>query len=98
MYGGTLENRCRILYEIIDGIRERCSSNFVLGVRLSPERFNMQLSEIKKLAQDLMMSGKIDFLDIQKYLFKILNNKRFQKLKKIQAKTVREIIKIDNKV
>jgi 2,4-dienoyl-CoA reductase-like NADH-dependent reductase (Old Yellow Enzyme family) len=64
MYGGTLENRCRILYEIIDGIRERCSSNFVLGVRLSPERFNMQLSEIKKLAQDLMMSGKIDFLDM----------------------------------
>ena len=64
IYGGTLENRSRILYEIIDGIRKRCNPNFVLGVRLSPERFNMKLSEIKKLAQDLMMSGKIDFLDM----------------------------------
>ena len=64
IYGGNLENRCRILYEIIDGIRARCSANFVLGVRLSPERFNMKLSEIKKLAEDLMVSGKIDFLDM----------------------------------
>ena len=59
-----MENRSRILYEIIDGIRKRCNPDFVLGIRLSPERFNMKLIEIKKLAQNLMMSGKVDFLDM----------------------------------
>ena len=38
-YGGSLENRSRILFEIIDGIRTRCGKNFMLGVRLSAERY-----------------------------------------------------------
>ena len=45
---------------------------------------------------NFFLDKKINFLDIQKYLFKILNTKKFQKLKKIQAKTVREIINLDN--
>ena len=35
-YGGTLENRCRILFEIIDGVRSRCRKDFMLG--RAPER------------------------------------------------------------
>ena len=34
-YGGTLENRSRIIFEIVDGIRNECGSEFLLGVRLS---------------------------------------------------------------
>lgn len=63
-YGGSLENRARLLFEIINGVRESCGDNFLLGVRLSPERFGMQLSEMKTLCQQLIDVNKIDFLDI----------------------------------
>jgi 2,4-dienoyl-CoA reductase-like NADH-dependent reductase (Old Yellow Enzyme family) len=36
----------------------------MLGVRLSPERFGLKLGEIKILAEELMISDKIDFLDM----------------------------------
>ena len=63
-YGGSLENRCRLVREIIDGIRQQCAPDFVLGVRLSPERFDIRLSEMREFAQQLMSEGKIDFLDM----------------------------------
>lgn len=63
-YGGTLLNRSRILFEIIDGIRGRCRSDFILGVRLSAERFGVELMEARALAQRLMHEEKIDFVDM----------------------------------
>ncbi|OZV67520.1 NADH:flavin oxidoreductase [Winogradskyella aurantia] len=63
-YGGTLENRARLLFEIVNGIREQCGKDFLLGVRLSPERFGMKLSEIKTVSQQLIDSHQIDFLDL----------------------------------
>ena len=63
-YGGSLENRSRVMFEIIEGIREKCSEGFSIGVRLSPERFGMLLSEVIKVAQKLMDSGQIEFLDM----------------------------------
>lgn len=63
-YGGSLENRARLLVEIIDGVRRRCRPGFLLGVRLSPERFDMKLAEVIELAQTLMTEGKVDFLDM----------------------------------
>ena len=64
LYGGSLENRSRILFDIIEGIRERCGSDFMLGVRLSAERFGVELEEARIVAQRLMREGKIDFLDM----------------------------------
>ncbi|MGB3608426.1 NADH:flavin oxidoreductase [Psychroserpens sp.] len=63
-YGGTLENRTRLLVEIVDGIRKTCGPKFLLGVRLSPERFGMELQEVKIIAQQLIDHHDIDFLDI----------------------------------
>lgn len=63
-YGGSLNNRSRLLFEIVNTIREKCGSGFLLGVRLSPERFGMKLSEVKKVTQRFIDEGKIDFLDI----------------------------------
>ena len=63
-YGGSLENRYRILFEIIEGIRQRCGANFMLGVRLSPERFGLHLPEVTAMAERLMNEGHIDFLDM----------------------------------
>ena len=63
-YGGSFENRARIIFEIIDGIRSECGKDFLLGIRLSAERFGIKLSESKMLCQKLINDGKIDFLDI----------------------------------
>lgn len=63
-YGGSLESRSRLLFEIIDGIRQSCGKTFLLGVRLSPERFGMKLSEIKTICQKLINEQNIDFLDL----------------------------------
>lgn len=63
-YGGSLENRSRLLFEIVNEIRVKCGSHFLIGVRLSPEKFGMQLSEIKTISQQLIDLGQIDFLDL----------------------------------
>ena len=63
-YGGSLENRSRLLFEIIDDIRTECGTDFLLGVRLSPEKFGMKLSEIKIISQQLIDANTIDFLDL----------------------------------
>lgn len=63
-YGGSLENRARIVREIIDGVRARCRPDFQLGLRLSPERFGLKLAEIIEVARGLLGEGRIDFLDM----------------------------------
>ena len=63
-YGGSLDNRSRLLFEIVDGVRARCRRDFIVGVRLSPERFGMKLMEARSIAQRLLQDGAIDFLDM----------------------------------
>jgi len=63
-YGGSLENRSRIVFEIIDGVRAACRPDFQIGLRLSPERYGLLLPEMRELAQEVMTGGKIDFLDM----------------------------------
>lgn len=63
-YGGSLVNRSRLLLDIVDGIRQRCRPDFLLSVRLSPERFGMRLEEVIKVSQQLCNEAKIDLLDI----------------------------------
>ena len=63
-YGGSLDNRARILFEIVAGIRERCGDDFQIGVRLSAEMFDLKLMEVRQVAQQLMSEGQIEFLDM----------------------------------
>jgi 2,4-dienoyl-CoA reductase-like NADH-dependent reductase (Old Yellow Enzyme family) len=63
-YGGSLENRARLLFELVDGVRAACRPDFSLGVRLSPERFGVKLADIVVIAQRLMRDDKIDYLDM----------------------------------
>jgi len=63
-YGGSPENRARLLLDVVEGVRSRCRPDFVVGVRLSPERFGLRLAEIRDLAQRLMRDGRIDYLDM----------------------------------
>lgn len=63
-YGGSLENRARVVMEILKGIRAACGEDFGVGLRLSPERFGLKLAEIRQIAQEIMTSGLIDYLDM----------------------------------
>ncbi len=73
-WGGTLAGRSKLLLDIIAGVRARCRPDFQLGVRLSPERFGMQIGEARDLATQLMTSGDIDYLDMSLWdVFKIPN-------------------------
>jgi 2,4-dienoyl-CoA reductase-like NADH-dependent reductase (Old Yellow Enzyme family) len=63
-YGGSLQNRARIVHEIIDGVRARTGPEFSLGLRLSPERFGLKLAEIVEVARQILGDGKIDYLDM----------------------------------
>lgn len=40
LWGGSTKHRERFLLQIVRGIREKCGSDFVVGVRLSPEDAN----------------------------------------------------------
>lgn len=63
-YGGSLENRSRILFDLVERVRDECHDDFSLGVRLSPERFGVRLEEIVQVAQRLMTGAQIDYLDM----------------------------------
>jgi 2,4-dienoyl-CoA reductase-like NADH-dependent reductase (Old Yellow Enzyme family) len=78
-YGGSLENRSRLLFEVVDGIRAACGSDFLVGVRLSPERFGMDILEVKTVSQRLINEGKIDFLDISLWdCFKMPEDEKYK--------------------
>ena len=63
-YGGSAENRARMLWQIIDGIRERCGDQFQLGLRLSAERFGIKFDETIALVKALFASQKLDYIDL----------------------------------
>lgn len=80
-YGGSLENRSRLLFEIVEGVRAVCGKNFLLGIRISPERFGMQLNEIKEICQRLIDQGNIDFLDVSLWdSFKLPEEESFRNM------------------
>jgi 2,4-dienoyl-CoA reductase-like NADH-dependent reductase (Old Yellow Enzyme family) len=61
-YGGSLENRSRLLFEIVAGVRRECPG-LALAVRLSPERFGMQIEEIANVYGGLVDHG-VDLIDM----------------------------------
>jgi 2,4-dienoyl-CoA reductase-like NADH-dependent reductase (Old Yellow Enzyme family) len=78
-YGGDPERRARFLHECIAGIRAATRPGFSLGVRLSPERWGLVVTEIRDLAQLLMRERKVDYIDMSLWDFrKAPNDERFQ--------------------
>lgn len=78
-FGGRLAGRSKIVFDVIDGIRRKCGANFMLGVRLSPERFGMTISETLETSQRLIDDGKIDFLDLSLWdCFKVSNQPGYE--------------------
>lgn len=64
LWGGDLEGRSRFIREVLIGIRDVTARDFQLGLRLSPERFGLRMEEVLSLAEELMTSDLIDWLDM----------------------------------
>lgn len=78
-YGGSLENRARLLFEIVEGIRNACGDDFLLGVRLSPERYGMDVSETKEICKRLIEEDKINFIDLSLWdIFKFSEEEKYK--------------------
>ena len=59
-YGGSLENRTRIVDNIIAGIKQVCGSSFSVALRLSPTRFGVQIEEIVAYYERLCAARTLD--------------------------------------
>jgi 2,4-dienoyl-CoA reductase-like NADH-dependent reductase (Old Yellow Enzyme family)/thioredoxin reductase len=66
-YGGSLDNRLRFTWQVIDAVREAVGSDFIVGIRMvADEDFEKGLPKDEgiEIAQRLAGSGKFDFLNI----------------------------------
>lgn len=63
-YGGSYENRTRVIRELLQSVHAATSDGFSVGLRLSGERHGVDLVEMQRLAGEVMASGEIDYLDM----------------------------------
>lgn len=71
-WGGSLRNRTRFVRTVLEKIRANMRADFQLGLRLSPERFGLRLADVLELAEEVMLSGLIDWLDMSLWdVFKV---------------------------
>ncbi|MCX7304596.1 MAG: NADH:flavin oxidoreductase [Hyphomicrobiales bacterium] len=66
-YGGSLDNRLRFTWRVIDAVREAVGTDFIVGIRMvADEDFSAGLSKDEgvEIARILAASGKFDFLNI----------------------------------
>jgi 2,4-dienoyl-CoA reductase-like NADH-dependent reductase (Old Yellow Enzyme family)/thioredoxin reductase len=66
-YGGTLENRCRFILELIDAVRRDVGTDYTVGLRISGSEFwegGYDIEYMKKVASILARTGKIDYINV----------------------------------
>lgn len=65
-YGGSLENRARILFDIVDAVREAVGPDLALGVRLCGDEFiegGTTIDEAVEVARMVQAHGKVDYIN-----------------------------------
>lgn len=63
-YGGSLDNRYRIVDEVLQAIRSATGEQFQVGLRLSPEGFGIPLADGREYARRALESGLLDYLEL----------------------------------
>ncbi|MEO5757108.1 MAG: NAD(P)-binding protein [Mesorhizobium sp.] len=66
-YGGSLENRLRLTFEVLNRVRDAIGDEFVLGLRITGNDFlkgGLNQGECIEIAQRLDQSGLVDFLNV----------------------------------
>jgi 2,4-dienoyl-CoA reductase-like NADH-dependent reductase (Old Yellow Enzyme family) len=78
-FGGSFENRTRVLLSVVNGLRARTQPEFQIGVRISPERHGMNLPEVRALVAQLLLGGAVDYIDLSMWdVFKLPHDKAYQ--------------------
>jgi mycofactocin system FadH/OYE family oxidoreductase 2 len=66
-YGGSFENRLRFAREVIDEVRRRTGTDWVVGVRISLSDFipgALDVDDAVRVAQALESDGEIDYVNV----------------------------------
>ena len=63
-WGGSLENRSRLLFDIVAGIRAECGDDFAVAVRLSSDRFGIVTEEMVEVFERLVGTDAVDLIDM----------------------------------
>lgn len=66
-YGGSLDNRLRFMWRVIDAVRERVGSRFIVGIRMVADELletGLQREEGVEIARQVATSGKFDFINL----------------------------------
>ncbi|WP_422073001.1 FAD-dependent oxidoreductase [Tranquillimonas rosea] len=66
-YGGTLDNRLRFTFEVLDAIRERVGADFLVGLRYTADEMaegGISVAEGLEISRKLTDCGQVDFLNV----------------------------------
>jgi len=64
-YGGSLENRMRIVYEVMDAVRKSVGDEYMVGMQLNGDDLTpggLGLEDFKEIASLIDQTGQIDYL------------------------------------
>jgi mycofactocin system FadH/OYE family oxidoreductase 2 len=66
-YGGSLENRMRLVLEVLDACRRTVGRDYVIGIRLVGDELlpgGLTLDDTVEIARRLAATGQLDFFDV----------------------------------
>lgn len=66
-YGGPLENRMQLTFEVLDAVRAKVGSEFIVGMRITGDELidgGLGADECIEIAMHLERTGHVDFLNI----------------------------------
>jgi 2,4-dienoyl-CoA reductase-like NADH-dependent reductase (Old Yellow Enzyme family)/threonine dehydrogenase-like Zn-dependent dehydrogenase len=66
-YGGSLDNRLRFTFRVLDAVRAATDPRFIVGIRMVADEdweIGLTRAEGLEIAQRLVASGKVDFLNV----------------------------------
>ncbi len=90
MYGGSLENRCRFLLNILRKMKTQLSDDFLIGLRLSPENYgNMSgiYLEDHLLLTDMLKQFELDYVH-----YSLFNVKKYPVEKEFKEQSLLEYL------
>jgi 2,4-dienoyl-CoA reductase-like NADH-dependent reductase (Old Yellow Enzyme family) len=75
-YGGSLENRMRIVYEVLDAVRDRVGDDYVVGLQVNASDEvdgGMDVEGYTEVARRLAATGQVDYLVVKAGTYKSLD-------------------------
>ncbi len=67
-YGGSFENRMRIIYEVIDNVRKKVGDDYMVGLQLNGDDLTpggLTMEDFQEVARLIDDTGKIDYITVK---------------------------------